>query len=47
MVKRLFEDEDDCHDVTVEEAIKKLEDGIHLSYKDTVELLLQALQRIL
>ena len=34
MVKRLFEDEDDCHDVTVEEAIKKLKDGIHLSYKD-------------
>ena len=36
MVKRLFEDEDDCHDCTVEEAIKKLKDGIHLSYKDTV-----------
>ena len=47
MVKRLFEDEDDCHDVTAEEAIMKLKDGIHLSYKNTVELLLQILQRSL
>lgn len=33
MVKRLFQEEDDCCDDTVQEAIQKLRAGVHLSYK--------------